>query len=332
MITARTLDRMVRERGARGAGHGRAGSSADADERGVSARRVRPRAAGRSRRRARDARDRLVARGGTAGGKRRMIMRRAVWLRRPWRGLFGLLRVLPAAGADALGRARGRRAPEQRPSTSSALALGVQAYVYGYPAARHQPRVPHQHQRQRAGRRGWRAGQPVQPLPPVHEPHRQDGRRAQPRHPLLDGVARPPPPADRHAHARRPAAGSSCSSCSIHTRTNFAAIGSVGYPPGNYAIVPPGWHGHLPHGVRRIRSPYTRVWVIGRTYIKDAADTPNVVRIQNQYSITPLNKWGTNYRPPRPRHPDRKSFKYTVPGTGPQARIRSPSSTRSATS
>ena len=27
---------------------------------------------------------------------------------------------------------------------------------------------------------------------------------------------------------------------------NFAAIGSVGYPPGDYAIVPPGWHRRLP--------------------------------------------------------------------------------------
>ena len=100
---------------------------------------------------------------------------------------------------------------------------------------------------------------------------------------------------------------------------NFAAIGSVGYPPGNYAIVPPGWHGRLPHGVRRINSPNTRVWVIGRTYIKNAADTPNVVRIQNKYSLTPLDKWGTNYRPRPPKHIDKRSRQYTIPGTQPGA-------------
>ncbi len=98
---------------------------------------------------------------------------------------------------------------------------------------------------------------------------------------------------------------------------NFAAIGSVGSPPGNYAIIPPGWHGRLPHGVRRIDSPYTRVWVIGRTYIKDRADTPNVVRIQNKYSLTPLDKWGTDYKPKRPKHVDRKSKQYKIPGTQP---------------
>ncbi len=96
---------------------------------------------------------------------------------------------------------------------------------------------------------------------------------------------------------------------------NFANIGSVGFPAGNYAITPPGWHGHLPKGVRRIRSPYTRVWVIGRTYIRNAADTPTVVRIQNEYSLTPLNKWGRNYRPPRPAHVRRTPREYTVPGT-----------------
>lgn len=98
---------------------------------------------------------------------------------------------------------------------------------------------------------------------------------------------------------------------------NFANIGSVGLPPGNYAVTAPGWSGRLPTGVRRIRSPYTRVWIIGRTYIRNAADTPNVVRVQNEFSITPLNRWGTGYRPARPKHVRRGAKEYTVPGTGP---------------
>jgi hypothetical protein len=97
--------------------------------------------------------------------------------------------------------------------------------------------------------------------------------------------------------------------------TNFATIGSVGFPAGDYAITGPGFHGRLPHGVRRIRSAYNRVWIVGRTYIKDAADTPNVVRIQNQYGLTPLSKFGTVYKPPRPRHIDLKVNKFSVPGT-----------------
>lgn len=98
---------------------------------------------------------------------------------------------------------------------------------------------------------------------------------------------------------------------------NFAAIGSVGRPAGNYAVLPPRWHGRLPRGVHALRSPYTRVWVIGRTYIKDAADTPNVVRIQNEYGITPLADWGKPYYPPRPRHVVIRPKTYTIPGTQP---------------
>jgi hypothetical protein len=98
---------------------------------------------------------------------------------------------------------------------------------------------------------------------------------------------------------------------------NFALIGSVGRRPGNYAVVPPRWRGRLPRGVAAIRSPYTRVWIIGRTYIENAADTPNVVRIQNRFSLTPLNRWGRRYRPARPAHVRLKAREYTVPGTAP---------------
>jgi hypothetical protein len=101
--------------------------------------------------------------------------------------------------------------------------------------------------------------------------------------------------------------------------TNFASIGSVGLPPGDYAVVSPGWHGRLPTGVSRIRSPYSRVWIIGRTYIRNAADTPNVVRIQNRYSLTPLSQWGRHYVPARPKHVDRRSNQYRIPGTRPGA-------------
>ncbi|HSO99681.1 MAG TPA: DUF1254 domain-containing protein [Solirubrobacteraceae bacterium] len=96
---------------------------------------------------------------------------------------------------------------------------------------------------------------------------------------------------------------------------NFAAVGSVGHRPGSYAVEGPGWHGRLPRRVHAIRAPYDRVWVIGRTYIRDAADAPNVGRIQNQYRLTPLSAWGTAYRPPRPRHLITRPTAHTVPGT-----------------
>jgi hypothetical protein len=96
---------------------------------------------------------------------------------------------------------------------------------------------------------------------------------------------------------------------------NFANVGSAGVPAGDYAVVPPAWHGRLPRGVRRLQSPYARVWVIGRTYIRGAADTRNVVRIQNEFSLTPLSKWGKGYRPKPPKHPNKRTKEYKVPGT-----------------
>jgi hypothetical protein len=40
-----------------------------------------------------------------------------------------------------------------------------------------------------------------------------------------------------------------------------------------------------------------------------------VVRIQDEYGLTPLSKFGQPYKPPRPRHVDRKVNTFSVPGT-----------------
>jgi hypothetical protein len=84
---------------------------------------------------------------------------------------------------------------------------------------------------------------------------------------------------------------------------------------GDWAIVPPGFKGKLPKGVQRVSSPYDRVWVIGRTYIKGPSDLKSVHRIQNRYSITPLSKFGTGWHPKPPRHPDTDPSEATIPGT-----------------
>ena len=83
---------------------------------------------------------------------------------------------------------------------------------------------------------------------------------------------------------------------------------------GNWALVGPRFHGRLPRGVRLVRSPDDRLWIAGRTFVRGSADLPKVHRIQNQYSITPLSKFGTpfKFRPPRQRG---KSFEATIPGT-----------------
>lgn len=86
---------------------------------------------------------------------------------------------------------------------------------------------------------------------------------------------------------------------------------------GNWAVVGPGFKGKLPRGVIRVNSPYNRVWVIGRTYLRGPQDLRNLHRIQDEYSITPLSKFGTPYKPPPPKKTITKSIVATIPGTQP---------------
>lgn len=97
---------------------------------------------------------------------------------------------------------------------------------------------------------------------------------------------------------------------------NFANISSVTGDArgGDFAIVGPGFEGRLPDGVSKIRSPYDRVWVIGRTLVRDEADVEAVNRIQRKYRITPLSKLGTGYRPSESKPLDTTVDEATIPG------------------
>ncbi len=86
---------------------------------------------------------------------------------------------------------------------------------------------------------------------------------------------------------------------------------------GNWAVVGPSFKGRLPRGVTRVNSRYDRVWVVGRTYLRGPHDLGNVHRIQDEYSITPLSKFGTRYKPPRPSRIVTKPAAATIPGTQP---------------
>ena len=80
----------------------------------------------------------------------------------------------------------------------------------------------------------------------------------------------------------------------------FSVIGkrTTGTQAGDYAIVGPDWHGHLPAGVHRISAPTNLVQVLARTLVYGPDDVPSAEAIRQQYSLTPLDKFGTNYTPP----------------------------------
>jgi hypothetical protein len=86
---------------------------------------------------------------------------------------------------------------------------------------------------------------------------------------------------------------------------------------GTWAVVGPHFTGRLPNGVIRVDSPYTRVWVIGRTFVRSQADLENVHAIQDQYSITPLRAFGKRFKPARPKRQISNAPPATIPGTQP---------------
>ncbi|MGZ8097032.1 MAG: DUF1254 domain-containing protein [Methylosarcina sp.] len=79
----------------------------------------------------------------------------------------------------------------------------------------------------------------------------------------------------------------------------FASPGkrTSGTSAASFAVVPKGWKGKLPKGVKRIESPTAYVWVIGRTQTNGPKDYDNVHKVQDGYGITPLSQWVKKAKP-----------------------------------
>jgi hypothetical protein len=58
-------------------------------------------------------------------------------------------------------------------------------------------------------------------------------------------------------------------------------------------VVGPDWKGVLPAGLEVIRSPTNMTWLIGRIQANGESDFPAVWRLQEQFTLTPLRRWGS---------------------------------------
>jgi hypothetical protein len=100
---------------------------------------------------------------------------------------------------------------------------------------------------------------------------------------------------------------------------NFRNIGTITgeQKGGDFAIVGPDFDGKIPRGVKKVKSPYNRVWMIGRTYIKGESDTKRVNEIQASYGLQPLKTFGEDYRPPKIKPVDATVDHFPIAGLGP---------------
>jgi hypothetical protein len=79
----------------------------------------------------------------------------------------------------------------------------------------------------------------------------------------------------------------------------YASTRTKGSQDQDYAIVAPGWTGKLPKGVIRVESPTPTHFIIGRIYVADEKDTAAVNELQKKVTMTPLSSYGKKYTPPK---------------------------------
>src|SRR6195952_4255118 len=75
---------------------------------------------------------------------------------------------------------------------------------------------------------------------------------------------------------------------------NYGYIGSraTGSDPGDYLVVGPNWQGVTPPGIKKIFQSSTQFSAVAyRTQLFDAADMPNVEKVQAGYKAQPLSAW-----------------------------------------
>ncbi len=65
---------------------------------------------------------------------------------------------------------------------------------------------------------------------------------------------------------------------------------TTGTAAGDYVLVPPGWQGKLPEGLKRLDVSTKKVWLWGRLHVKDGEDLAPLHALQKQFTLRPLSQ------------------------------------------
>ena len=80
---------------------------------------------------------------------------------------------------------------------------------------------------------------------------------------------------------------------------HYASTRTMGSQEQTYALVAPGWSGKLPKGVTRIDTPTPTGFIIGRWFVASKKDVAAVNALQKQVTMTPLSHYGKKYTSPK---------------------------------
>jgi hypothetical protein len=91
---------------------------------------------------------------------------------------------------------------------------------------------------------------------------------------------------------------------------HYASTRTMGSQEQNYALVAPGWTGRLPADLTRIDCPTPTGFIVGRWFVASEKDVAAVNEIQKQVTMTPLSKYDESTYMPL-KVPVVKAKKYT---------------------
>ncbi len=89
----------------------------------------------------------------------------------------------------------------------------------------------------------------------------------------------------------------------------FASVGTreTGSQKGDYMISGPNWQGEVPQDVHHIKANSDIVWMVGRIQTDGVTDIPEVIKLQQQFALTPLSSFKIGLSKSGKRMPNRDS-------------------------